>query len=232
MSEPLRIAIAVEGSTDPVVFRAIIDSVLPDAEYELQTLQPEESVAFGRGAGWAGVDRWCRQAANEGGGTITGSSVMSYHDVLLVHVDADVAGKTYAGAHIHGPVFDDLPCELPCPPARDTTDRLRMVVLRWLGETTCPDRVALCTPSKNIEAWVVAAIWPDNPLLRRSDWECRSDPGAQLSRLPKRQRIRKTPADYERHAGRIVDGWRNVATGLLEASRFQAELAAAAAHRL
>ena len=117
MSEPLRIAAVVEGPTDAIVLQAILSALLPDTDFEFQTLQPEGSIAFGSpsfgrtGAGWAGVYRWSRQAACEGEGSVSGSSALSYHDV--VHVDADVAGKTYASGNIQDAPHEDLPRTLP-----------------------------------------------------------------------------------------------------------------------
>ena len=180
MSECLRLALAVEGPTDRIALKAILDAVLPDREFQIQTLQPEGSVAFESattpktGMGWGGVYRWCRQSASEGGGSVSDSTVLDHHDLLIVHIDADVAGKTYASINIHNAPHDDLPCESPCPPARSTTDPLRMAILNWLGETNCPPDVVLCTPSKKTDAWVLAAVWPDNPLVSRGDWECPS----------------------------------------------------------
>lgn len=67
MSEPLRIAMVVEGPTDFIVLDAVISSLLPDREIELQSLQPEFSAAFQvqpgpTGLGWPGVYRWCRRS--------------------------------------------------------------------------------------------------------------------------------------------------------------------------
>ena len=62
MSEPLRVAAAVEGPTDAIVLRAVLDRRLGNAEFEFQTLQPEGSAVFGSapfgktGVGWGGVD--------------------------------------------------------------------------------------------------------------------------------------------------------------------------------
>ena len=47
MSDPLRIAAAVEGPTDVIVLEAILCALLPGVEFEFQTLQPEGSAAFG-----------------------------------------------------------------------------------------------------------------------------------------------------------------------------------------
>ena len=235
MSDPLRIAAAVEGPTDVIVLEAILCALLPGAEFEFQTLQPEGSVAFGTGGaaafgtvGWVGVYRWCRQVACEGGGSVSGSSALSNHDVLIVHVDADVAGKTYASGRIRdAPCDDDLPCEEPCPPPDRTTNALRAVVLDWLGESACPPRIVLCTPSKNIEAWVVAAVWPQNNVVRRDDWECRSNPEGQLAALPKRRRFRRRPNDYRRKQNEIEEAWPTVSARLTEGARFGKEFLAA-----
>ncbi len=83
MSEPLRIAAAVEGPTDAIVLRAILKALLRDTDFVFHTLQPEGSAAFGSapfggtGVGWVGVHRWSRQSASEGGGSVSGSSALA-----------------------------------------------------------------------------------------------------------------------------------------------------------
>ena len=230
MSEPLRIAVVVEGPTDAIVLEAVVSALLPGREFVLDTLQPEGSAAFEDGAfgstggGWPGVYRWCRQAAEEGQGTVSGSAALFSHHVLIVHLDADVAGKTYADGNIRDAPRDDLPCEEPCPPADGTTNALRAVLMGWLGEQGCPPRVTLCIPSKSTEAWVVAAVWPDNDLVQRCDWECRDDPGAQLRVLPRKQRFDKRQSDYRRKRSEMERGWQAVSERLAEAARFGEEL--------
>lgn len=230
MSEPLRIAAAVEGPTDAIVLQAILKAMLPDdADFEFQTLQPEDSVAFGAasfgstGSGWGGVYRWSRQSAREGGGATSGSSALAHHDLLIVNVDADVAGETYANAGIQDAPRQDLPCERPCPPAAHTTNALRAVVLNWLGERECPPRIVLCTPSKSMEAWVLAAIWPGNEYVGQDDWECHTSPEDQLKRLP---RFKKSRRDYRRRQSEMTSAWPRVSARLTEAHRFQAEFLA------
>ena len=233
MSEPLRIAAAVEGPTDVIVLQAVLTALLPDTDFEFQTLQPEGSVAFGSasfsgtGAGWAGVYRWSRQAAREGGGSVSGSSALSNHHVLIVHVDADVASETYASGNIRDAPCDDLPCEEPCPPPDGTTNALRAVILNWLGEHEYPPRIVLCTPSKSIEAWVLAAVWPEGNVVRRNDWECRPNPERQLAALPIHRRFRKRVDDYRRRQGEIEAAWPKVSARLTEAKRFESEFLAA-----
>lgn len=230
MSDPMRIAVAVEGPTDAIALEAILSAVFPEADPVLQTLQPEGSAAFGSklftdtGYGWGGVYRWIGQAVEEGDGSISGCLVLDYHDLLIVQVDADVAHTTYRSAGINDAPRDDLPCDHACPPASATTDALRAVILNWLGEDACPEKVVLCTPSKSIETWVLAAVCPENPVVRRVGWECNLNPVGQLGALPKPVRFGKNVGDYSRRRGIIAENWRAVATRLSEAARFEADL--------
>ena len=226
MSERLHIGAVVEGPTDAIVLEAILTALLPSMDFQLQTLQPDESDAFG-GTGWAGVYRWSRKSAREGGGSVSGSSALSSHDLLIVHVDADVAGKTYTSGNILDAPCEDLPCEEPCPPPENTTNALRAVVLNSLGEQECPPRTVLCTPSKSIEAWVLAAVCPENRLVRQDDWECHLNPEGQLATLPKGQRFKKRPKDYRRKERELEKAWPCVSARLTEAKRFETEFLAA-----
>ncbi len=227
MSEPVRVAVAVEGSTDSIVLEAILCAMLPDRDFVLDMLRPDLSAAFtspDMSGGWGGVYHWCRQAAMEGRGSISGSAVLRHNDLVIVHVDADVAGKDYASAGIRDYPSKDLPCARPCPPPGDTTNALREVVLRWLGEPAGLGKLVLCIPSMNMGAWVVAAVWEDNPMVQRSDWECRSNPEDQLGQLPLDTRFRKSQEDYRRKLPLMAAGWPQVADRLEEARRLAGEL--------
>ena len=141
MSKPLKVALVVEGQTDLVVIEAAISRVLGSRSYVPIWLNSdaEQSLAFGPvDTGWKGVFRWCRESAALGGGSLRNDPrLFSFHDVLVLHVDADVADKTYRSANIKEHI-GDLPCAEPCPPPRSTTDRLRRVLLGWAGEVTTP----------------------------------------------------------------------------------------------
>ena len=106
------------------------------------------------------------------------------------------------------------------------TNALRAVVLNWLDEDECPPRIILCTPSKSIETWVLAAVWPENDVVRRCNWECHPNPEGQLRALPKRRRFEKRPDDYRRKQCEIKKAWPQVSTRLTEAARFEAEFLA------
>ena len=222
MSKPWRIAVVVEGPTDSIVLEAIVRSLLAGADFEFQTLQPESSVAFGpHGPGWGGVYRWSDQVTKKWGGLRSDSSALDQWDLLIIHLDADVADKTYASANIKSPPRNDLPCQRPCPPPRDTTNALRTVLLGWLDEQTCPSRTILCTPSKTMDAWVLTALFPDNDTFQREHWECYSNPERQLNALPKEKRFSKRKRDYLERSEEISQAWPGVSTTLTEAKRFE-----------
>ncbi|MCY4054291.1 MAG: hypothetical protein OXF67_00170 [Cyanobacteria bacterium MAG CAR4_bin_6] len=208
MSEPLRIAVVVEGPTDSIVLEAIVRSLLAGAEFEFDTLQPaEDSAVFGanfrlHGPGWGGVYRWSRQATEKSDGSLSSFSKLSPSkwDLLIIHVDADVADKTYASTGIQSPPQNDLPCAKPCPP-----------------------QTILCTPSKTMDAWVLTAIFPDNAIFQQQNWECHPDPAGQLKALPQGQRFSKKIRDYRERNQGISQAWPRVSGTLTEAARFQEE---------
>ena len=105
-------------------------------------------------------------------------------------------------------------------------DALRTVVLRWLGLRRSVPQLMLCTPSKNTEAWVIAAVWPDNPVMLRGDWECHPDPQRQLRALPLARRFAKRATDYRAKQNEIATAWPRVTAQCTEAARFERELRA------
>lgn len=224
MSELLRLAVVSEGPTDTVVIQAAVSSLLGDQRFVLNQLQPEESLAFGpTGAGWSGVYRWCRQAADQSGGRLRDNTLFSIHDALVLGIDADVGDKTYQSASIVESV-QDLPCSRPCPPPFDTTDLLRLVLLRWFGESAVPPRIVLCTPSKSIEAWVLAALFPSDPIVRLGNLECRPEVETLLAGKPLEKRLvragKKILEKYREHAPAIERAWPSVCRLCTEADRF------------
>lgn len=222
MSKLWRIAVVVEGPTDSIVLEAIVRSLLAGAEFELQTLQPEGSVAFGpHGPGWGGVYRWSDQVTKKLGGLRSDSSVLDQWDLLIIHLDADVAGNTYASAKIKSPPRNDLPCEKPCPLPHDTTNALRTVLLGWLDEQTCPPRTILCTPSKTMDAWTLTAILPEEATFQQKAWKCRPNPEKQLNALPQEKRFSKRKRDYLERSEEISQAWPRVSTTLTEAKQFE-----------
>ena len=236
MSEPLRIAVVAEGPTDGIVIEAALRAIVTDQSFVLTQLQPEGSVAFGQtGGGWGGVYRWCKQSIRRGNGRLANDRlVLDEFDVLVIHVDADVAGQKYADSAITPDRGDrELPCEYNCPPPAATTDALRAVLLSWCAERQSPAKVVLCVPSKTTETWVVASLFPgDTAVLGATPFECFADPESRLGLQPKKKRIRKAQSDYRDRTAAIQHEWPRIAvpSELGEAYRFQHEILAVLAN--
>lgn len=236
MSNTLRIALVAEGVTDRAVLNAAIESMLNGRSFILSLLQPEGSVAFSDGGnagpfggGWIGVYRWCLQATQRSGGKLSDDPLFFGYDLLLLHLDADVAGEDPANSPI-APIPElagVLPCEQPCPLPSTTTNALREIILSWVGETTIPPKTVLCTPSKSTEAWVMAAIFPNDKEVVKPSWECYPKPENRLGQQPKKKRFAKNQSDYEVRKSELRDAWPSVVARLTEARRFQDDFVAA-----
>jgi hypothetical protein len=234
MSDPLRIALVAEGPTDAVVIEAALRSMLGGRSFVFKQIFPEDSVAFrSMGGGWVGVYRWCHAAATRGAGSLSGDQLIfgaGNYDMLLLHLDGDVAGFVYAdGSLVPLPTDGALPCAKECPPPADTTNELRKVLLSWCGEVATPPKTVVCMPSKSTEAWVVAALFPDDQAVTQGI-ECYANPESRLGQQPAAVRIRKKKRDYQSRSAELEQAWPRIAApaALGEAYRFQTEFLSAA----
>ena len=93
-----------------------------------------------------------------------------------------------------------------------------------MNESEVPPRTVLCTPSKALEAWVVVALFPDEPVVRAGKVECRAFPENLLSAKPMAERlVRRGEKDvemYEDRAQEFADAWTRVRAVCSEAERF------------
>lgn len=224
----MTVAIVAEGPTDQVLLEAATRASA-SREFRFLTIQPESSDAFGgfgpHGSGWKGVRRWCREVANAGGGVIQfiSPSYGSRIDLLLVHVDADIASDPELGE------------ERPCPPAYSTVERLLEHVRGWLDLPSVPAVIVLVIPSKSTEAWVVAALAARGKRTL-PNVECIASPARLLTRRPfkhlatKGGQPKKDVDVYQRELAPVMaDHWREVCTACGEARRFANAVAAATA---
>jgi hypothetical protein len=236
MSSTIRIALVAEGVTDYEVLKAAVESMLDGQSFDMKLLQPEGSVAFtgagsagALGGGWKGVYKWCLQATERSGGSVRSDPLFLAYDILILHLDADVAGEDPANYPVNpmNELSRVLPCERPCPPPSDSTDRLRRILLSWVGEAVAPPRTVLCTPSICTEAWVVAIFFPHDGQMIKRGWECHPNPEPRLGQQPKIQRFRKSRAEYQVRAAEIQRGWPRIVERLTEARRFRDAFVAA-----
>lgn len=130
----LSIGLVVEGPTDAIVIEAGLRSII-DRPFTYATLKPQLAPGVSD-KGWGGVFHWCREVGSLGGGTLSSNPSLGMHDLVIVQVDADVAGFTYESANITYPGNSDLPCQMPCPPASDTVKALSVVINGWDSENS------------------------------------------------------------------------------------------------
>ena len=235
MSSVVRVAAVAEGRTDRSVLNAAIAALVGARSYELRLLQPEDAAAtapFGalRPFGWAGVYRWCREVV-ERSGRLANDVTLQTYDIVILHLDADVAGCNYAEANIHdAPSPTDLPCAEPCPPCSTTTNALRLVLLNWAGESTTPPKTVLCTPAQETEAWVLAALYPSDPIVEGGNLECTASPSNLLGAKPLSERlVRGRHKQLDRYIARepdITRAWPTVRQICSEAERVSVDFIA------
>ena len=236
MSDLLRIALVAEGVTDYEVIYAAVSSMLGGRPFLLSLVQPEGSLAFSAsgavgsmGGGWEGVYHWTGSLRDRAKRLSDDAAIFAGHDLFIMHLDADVAEEDPAN-YKNRPYPElkvALPCAEACPPPSATTNRLRKVMLEWLGETTLPSFAVLCTPSKSTEAWVVPICCPEDKDALQEKWECRTSPENRLGQQPKDKRFSKRQADYRKRRDQLKAGWGAIAGRLSEAERFQKEFLAA-----
>ena len=146
MSDLPRVALAVEGPTDLPIILAALDAML--GEIVPSFLQPPgdsiETTTIGgdageHGGGWKGVRSWCQSARSSG----QWANALARHGMVIIHVDADIAGD------------DEIKVECACPPPVDTVNALRPVVAGWIGQPV-EEKCVLCVPSKASDAWLTS----------------------------------------------------------------------------
>lgn len=229
MSELLRIGLVAEGPTDYEIIHAALNALLP-VPFKVTLLQPEATqTAFGNG--WGGVLKWCYAASQRHSGALMQDPTLSLFDVLILHLDADVAAQTYAncGQAVETMAqtlsWGALPCSQPCPPAAITCAALEQVLLSWLGAVKADAKTICCIPAQSTGTWLASAVLDAaHPLLEGA--ECNQALENRLSQLPKKQRIRKTVSDYRLHATAVTLHWPKVKATCTQAAAFESGVSA------
>lgn len=229
MSEP-RIALVAEGKTDLIIIQAALRAIL-QRPFVLTQLQPEPTRPE-MGEGWGGVYKWCKQFRERGAASIEADATLSQYDLVIVHLDADVADKRYMD---YGQAFAEeaatfatLPCSLPCPPAADTVAAMETVLLSWLNIAATGAKSLFCIPSKASEAWLATAVLPAGHKLL-AGIECNLGLEAALKILPKKQKIRKSSSVYQTLGGSVTARWPDITTLCTQAAEFERRIQSIAA---
>lgn len=220
----LRIALVAEGPTDRIVIEAALKAIVP-CPFVLSILQPEATRPE-MGNGWGGVLKWCHATSLRHQGSLDVDPTLAGFDLLILHVDADVADMQYLDcgqqaadmAHQFG--WQVLPCSMPCPPSVNTCVQLQTTLSSWLRNATPGQKTIFCIPSKSVGVWLAAAVLPPEHFLL-TDAECNLVLENQLAQLPLNQRIRKSKRDFMKHDGTITSNWAQVTAICSQALAFQ-----------
>ncbi|MDM8559034.1 hypothetical protein [Candidatus Parabeggiatoa sp. HSG14] len=224
-----KIGIVAEGVTDFMLLRSLLNHFL---DCHCQLIQPEIAETQGLGGhqgayggGWKGIRTWCQNLTNDFGNLTAFFNKLNI-DLLIIHIDADVARE------------DEINCAKPCPPVQDTCEALAKRVMTWLGEPVIDKKLVLCIPADNTEAWILAAhdiqttyhALPDKPL------ECVYKPDMIISnqRYKKPRRLlrtkngkpKKTRRDYQQLIPVVLDNWDDVKRICKMAAKFEKDLQA------
>lgn len=208
----MRVGIVTEGTSDFLVLAAIVESIQPGSE--TMALWPD-TAASGRPFGWRGVKSWCEEHGNRLETLMRGVPGREL-DLLVVHVDCSMADKVGA--------------RRPCPPARDTSDGLRSVILdTWIGRADLA-WIVTTTPSLTTDTWVIAALEPAYRPV--GELECDLGVEAELVRRKllrrKGARVAKPGTVYRRLSGEVAARLDSVRSRCPEAERFCREVLRAA----
>lgn len=224
----LRIALIAEGPTDRFIIEAALKAILP-RPFILTQLQPEATQPK-MGSGWGGVLKWCYTASERFAGPVTSDPTLSDFDIVIIHLDVDVTGFSYddCGVNVAQMAVDsgwqNLPIHCVCPPAEDCANALIPVIESWLGAASLGETV-LCLPAQSSGTWLAAAYLPAGHELLANEPEC-DRIEAQLERLPKQLKVKKSQQEYRSKAPTITTQWNKVKQVCHQALRFEQSVTA------
>lgn len=232
------VATVVEGDTDHLVIEALILHLYPGAFVtRLHPSDPYDEF----GTGWKGVKEWCKHHNTQLSTLLAGDTGPKI-DLLVVHVDADIAHEVDLQEGSVSPVPD---VKRPCPPIDQTANKLMEVLSDWFGVTNLnhlPSEVVFAVPSQDLESWIFASLFPDDPLCSQLDFECiqtkqsqhptfllstkKYKLAGQAQTLVKRKKgqLKKRKILYTSYLSNIVSGWDNTVRICTQAAAFQAQL--------
>ena len=177
-----------------MVLEATIRAILSDVDFV--RIRPDITLQSGSAFGWRGVKAWCQENGSRLETFLSGVSSFTLH-LLVVHADCSMAHNEGANR--------------PCPPAVDTADALRNVIVStWLGLPKKPPYVVVVNPAMTTDSWVVAALSPVYSGLAKIECDHRAE-----FELSKRGLLRNRDGEVKKPARKyqpLVDSFqRNLA---------------------
>ncbi len=235
----MKIGTVVEGPTDRLLLKAIINKLYP-GEHDYRDLQPlDTGDSFGsRGAGWKGVRRFCYDVWQHYDTDVVSLMADYYLDLLVIHVDADIALETDLQEDMPNPLQD---VSQPCPPTiTPTAANLQQVIIKWLNldnVNQLSPNVIIVIPAQDSENWIFAGLFTNDPLCQQANYECLhpenshqhpayllilQDYGKVLQR--KDGKIKKPRKKYQKIVPKVVDNWNKVCEICSQAQMFNDRL--------
>lgn len=221
----LRIALVSEGPTDDVLLESALKAILGQQTFVLTLLRPEATNPD-FGGGWGGVLKWCAATAKRWDGLLEDDPLLVNFDLLIIHLDADVAHQAYANcgpaveamaSHNNWPV---LPCNQPCPPVEQTCKALQSVLTGWLSPVVLGAKTVVCLPAQSTGAWLAVATLPSTHALL-SNVECNQAVEDSLGSLTKQLKVKKSVLGYRAKADAIRQHWNQVKALCGQAAHFE-----------
>lgn len=232
----MNIGTVVEGPTDRLVIKSIINSICP-GEHRFFDLQPQDMGAtFNEtGTGWKGVQRWCKETWKIQGSsleTILDEGSEMPLDFLIIHLDADIVRENDLQDGIVNPIVG-IP--FPCPPASQNVHAIQNIVIHWLNQEALPERVILAIPSQDTENWTFAALYPSDVLCQNANYECiqqgitrNNHPAYRLTLREYGKYLKRDGSEIKKHVNRyrqianqVGINWETVCQICAQASAFQ-----------
>lgn len=173
----LRVGLVAEGKSDRLMLEAMMRALHPDIGFD--SIRPDMTLVSRSPHGWRGVKAWCLEQGSRLEAFMRGVKGKEL-DLLVIHADCSMA-------HNEG-------ADRPCPPAGDTADSLRKIIVeKWLGLSTQPFFVLVTNPAMTTDAWVVSALEP--PYSGLAGIEC--DKSVE-NELVKRHLLRKKDGEVKK----------------------------------
>lgn len=217
----LQIALVAEGPTDKIVIDAFLSAILKRS-FILTLLHPEALDTFGGfgqlGSGWCGVARWCKSKAAAGFGSFEKDPTMRIFDLLIIHIDGDVADKQYAdcGGNFPG---KGLPLNLGLEMVAQRVEMLKSILCGWLAIQEPGARTVFCIPHLSMEAWVVASLFSGEDEFG-DHLESQPNLDQWLEMRPLQMRMKKNRSEYAKKSSQFTHGWHDAVRRCTQASRF------------
>ncbi len=229
MSKSVRVALVIEGPTDKIAIEHALKAISKNVvDFQYTVIQPEQKTADAFGGpsdasepvyqkpGWGGVCSWCQSmSAKALAINATDKDVFHIaelqHDILILHLDADVATFRYEDASL----TSNANAPLPINDGTTLVEKAHILedyLCTWLAPIETNDNVVFCIPSMAIETWMCVGLnHKTSYTTKTQNVEERND---LIGRIPKRTTF------YNKNAQKLTKNWEHVESSCSQAKRF------------